>query len=228
MIVLYFLRTLQKKRVRILHNIFKYIAGFASGFFLFSVWSDYYSSFTSLHIILFYAVLSLLGLSFFLFYYPDTKYTKVIIGLTFFGSLGLWLYFTHMYEVGMVAIGGGLLGALQKNSDEKHKKVQEDNQQVDFQLGELAREVNKQAQQLQAIERKKQIIDMNIGKQSLSTNERIQRDILISKPVASMSEQEVEDFLSLVLADNGHYDPEQANRIQAKLKEIDKQLEELE
>lgn len=214
--------------MRILHNIFKYVAGFASGFFLFSVWNDYYSSFTSLHIILFYAILSLVGLSLFLAYYPDTKYTKVIIGLAFFGSLGLWLYFTHMYEVGMVAIGGGLLGALQKNSDDKHKKVQKDDQGADTRIRELAQEVNWQAQQLQAIERKKQIIDMNIGKQNLSTNERIQRDILISKPVASMSEQEVEDFLSLVLADNGHYDPEQANRIQEKLKVIDKQLEELE
>lgn len=214
--------------MRILHNIFKYIAGFASGFFLFSVWSDYYSSFTSLHLILFYATLCLVGLALFLSYYPDTKYTKVIIGLAFFGSLGLWLYFTHMYEVGMVAIGGGLLGALQKDSDEKHKKVQEDNQQVDFQLGELAREVNKQVQKIQVIEKKKQLIDMNIGKQNLSTDERIRRDILIAKPVDIMTDQEIEDFLSLVASDNSHYDPQQADRIMGKLQQIDKQLDEIE
>lgn len=211
-----------------MYSAFKCLAGVASGFFIFNVWTNYYSLFTPLQLILFYGIVFLVGLSLFLCYYPDTKYTKVIIGLSFFSSLGFWLYFSHMYEIGAVAFGGGLLGALQNNSDDKHKKVHADEDQANLKLGELAREVNKQAQKIRVIEKKKQFIDMNIGKQSLSTNERIQRDLLIAKPVSSMTDQEIEDFLSLVASDNSHYNPQQADKIMSKLKEIDVQISELE
>jgi hypothetical protein len=210
-----------------MYRAFKFIISFASLFFLFTLGMDYYSTFTTLHLIVFYAIIALVGASFWLSYYPDNKYTLPILGVGLFGSIVMWIYFSRMYSVGMVSIGGGIIGLLQKDSDKKHKKVKDKDDQADTHLRELAQEVNKQAKHIQALERKKQVIDMNIGKQNLSTDERIQRDILVSKPVEHMTDQEVEDFLSLVLADNGHYDPQQSDRIMQKLRQIDKQIEEL-